>query len=193
MCYLRTYPFLAAVMPFKSMEWEKLYHFYYFLGAKLPKLKIDDWTEGLIEAIDFDKYRIIDQGERKIVLENADAEIDPVPVGTGGGKSEPEMDALSNIIEEFNTLYGGIEWEHADTVREQIATLPEKLAQSEAFQNAVHNSDPETAQIQGNQDLMMIVMEMMAENTEFARNYLDNEQFRTFINTKVFQQALARV
>lgn len=191
--YLRTYPFLAAVMPFKSMEWEKLYHFYYFLGAKLPKLKIDDWTEGLIEAIDFDKYRIIDQGERKIVLENADAEIDPVPVGAGGGKSEPEMDALSNIIEEFNTLYGGIEWEHADTVREQIATLPEKLAQSEAFQNAVHNSDPETAQIQGNQDLMMIVMEMMAENTEFARNYLDNEQFRTFINTKVFQQALARV
>ena len=71
--------------------------------------------------------------------------------------------------------------------------MPDKLAQSESFQNAVHNSDPETAQIQGNQDLMMIVMEMMAENTEFARNYLDNEQFRAFINTKVFKQALARV
>lgn len=87
----------------------------------------------------------------------------------------------------------GIGWKHADTVREQIATLPEYLAQSEALQNAAHNSDLETTQIQGNQDLMMIVMEMMAENTEFARNYLDNEQFRTFINTKVFQQALARV
>ena len=33
----------------------------------------------------------------------------------------------------------------------------------------------------------------IAENTEFARNYLDNEEFRTFINTKVFQQALARM
>lgn len=87
----------------------------------------------------------------------------------------------------------GIGWKHADTVREQIATLPEYLAQSKALQNAAHNSDLETTQIQGNQDLMMIVMEMMAENTEFARNYLDNEQFRTFINTKVFQQALARV
>lgn len=87
----------------------------------------------------------------------------------------------------------GIGWKHADTVREQIATLPEYLAQSEALQNAAHNSDLETTQIQGNQDLMMIVMEMRAENTEFARNYLDNEQFRTFINTKVFQQALARV
>ena len=40
---------------------------------------------------------------------------------------------------------------------------------------------------------MSIVMEMMAENTEFARNYLDNEQFRTFINTKVFQRALAKM
>ena len=87
----------------------------------------------------------------------------------------------------------GIGWKHADTVREQIATLPEYLAQSEALQNAAHNSDLETTQIQGNQDLMMIVMEMMAENTEFARNYLDNEQFRTFINTKVLQQALAIV
>lgn len=115
------------------------------------------------------------------------------PVSSKAGKPEPDMEVLSNIIEEFNTLYGGIEWEHADTVREQIATLPDKLSQSESFQNAVHNSDPETAQIQGNQDLMMIVMEMMAENTEFARNYLDNEQFRTFINTKVFQQALAKV
>lgn len=191
--YLRTYPFLAAVMPFKSVEWEKLYHFYYFMGTKLPKLKIDDWTEGLLEAIDFDKYRIIDQGERQIVLENADAEIDPVPVSSKAGKPTPEMDVLSNIIEEFNTLYGGIEWEHADTVRQQIESLPDKLAQSEAFQNAVRNSDPETAQIQGNQDLMLIVMEMMAENTEFARHYLDNEKFRTFINTKVFQQALARV
>ncbi len=191
--YVRIYPFLAAVMPFRSVEWEKLYHFYYFLGLKLPKLKIDDWTEGLIESIDFDKYRIIDQGERKIELENADAGIEPVPVGCGGGKPDPDMASLSNIIEEFNTLYGGIEWEHADTVREQIATLPEKLAQSESFRNAVRNSDPETAQIQGNQDLLSIVMEMMAENTEFARNYLDNEQFRTFINTKVFQQALSRM
>lgn len=33
----------------------------------------------------------------------------------------------------------------------------------------------------------------IADFTAFARNYLDNEQFRTFINTKVFQQALAKV
>ena len=191
--YVRTYPFLAAVMPFISVEWEKLYHFYYYLGTKLPKLAINDWTEGLIEAIDFDKYRVVEQEEVNISLINTDTEIEPVPVGTGGGKSEPELETLSRIIDDFNTLYGGIEWEHADTVRAQIQQLPELLAQSEAFVNAVHNSDSDTAQIQCNTDLFQIVINMMAENTEFARNYLDNETFRNFINTRVFQKARTMV
>lgn len=191
--YVRTYPFLAAVMPFISVEWEKLYHFYYYLGTKLPKLAIDDWTEGLIEAIDFDKYRVVEQEEVNISLTDKNTEIDPVPVGSGGGKSEPEMEALSRIIDDFNTLYGGIEWEHADTVRAQIQQLPDLLAQSEAFVNAVHNSDSDTAQIQCNTDLFQIVINMMAEHTEFARNYLDNETFRNFVNTRVFQQARTMV
>ena len=191
--YLRTYPFLAAVMPFNSIEWEKLFHFYYYLGSKLPKLAIDDWTEGLIESIDFDKYRIVEQEEVNISLIDTNAEINPVPVSTDSGKPEPEMEALSKIIDDFNTLYGGIEWEHADTVRAQIQQLPDKLAQSEAFVNAVHNSDNDTAQIQCNEDLFKIVIEMMAEHTEFARNYLDNETFRNFVNTRVFQQARTMV
>lgn len=187
--YVRTYPFLAAVMPFISPEWEKLYHFYYYLGTKLPKLAIDDWTEGLIESIDFDKYRIVEQEEVNLSLTDTDAEIDPVPVTIGGGKSEPQMESLSRIIEDFNTLYGGIEWEHADTVRAQIQQLPGLLAKSESFVNAVHNSDSDTAQLQCNTDLFQIVINMMAENTEFARNYLDNETFRNFVNSRVFQQA----
>lgn len=180
-------------MPFISLEWEKIYHFYYYLGTKLPKLKIDDWTEGLIESIDFDKYRIVEQEEVNLSLSDKDTEIDPIPVATGGGKSEPQMESLSKIIEDFNTLYGGIEWEHADTVRAQIQKLPGLLAKSESFVNAVHNSDNDTAQLQCNTDLFQIVINMMAENTEFARNYLDNEKFRNFVNSRVFQQASSMV
>lgn len=191
--YVRTYPFLAAVMPFISPEWEKLYHFYYYLGTKLPKLAIDDWTEGLIESIDFDKYRIVEQEEVNLSLSDTNTEIDPVPVTIGGGKPEPQMESLSKIIEDFNTLYGGIEWEHADTVRAQIQQLPALLAKSESFVNAVHNSDSDTAQLQCNTDLFQIVINMMAENTEFARNYLDNETFRNFVNSRVFQQASSMV
>lgn len=167
--------------------------FYYYLGTKLPKLAIDDWTEGLIESIDFDKYRIVEQEEVNLSLSDTNTEIDPVPVTIGGGKLEPQMESLSKIIEDFNTLYGGIEWEHADTVRAQIQQLPGLLAKSESFVNAVHNSDSDTAQLQCNTDLFQIVINMMAENTEFARNYLDNETFRNFVNSRVFQQASTMV
>lgn len=40
---------------------------------------------------------------------------------------------------------------------------------------------------------IIVFYSMMAENTEFERNYWDNEQFSAFINTRVFPQALAKV
>ena len=83
--FLRTYPFLAAVLPFKSVEWEKLNTYFSLLIHKLPVLRGEDFTEGLIEAIDFDQYRIVKGEEQKIELENSDAEIEPTPVGTPKG------------------------------------------------------------------------------------------------------------
>ena len=35
--------------------------------------------------------------------------------------------------------------------------------------------------------LMMIVAQMLSENTEFCRNYLDNPDFMNFINQRVFE------
>lgn len=101
----RCYPYFSSIMPFESAEWEKQYIFYSLLVKKLPKLKIDDFTEGLIDNIDFDKYRIVKEEERQIVLENENAEVAPVPVGHGTGKPVPEMEALSTIVKDFNELF----------------------------------------------------------------------------------------
>ena len=96
--FLRTYPFLAAVLPFKSVEWEKLNTYFSLLIHKLPVLRGEDFTEGLIEAIDFDQYRIVKGEEQKIELENSDAEIEPTPVGTPKGKAELNMPRLSQLL-----------------------------------------------------------------------------------------------
>lgn len=183
--FLRTYPFLAAVLPFKSVEWEKLNTYYSLLIHKLPVLKGEDFTEGLIEAIDFDQYRIIKGEEQKIELENSDAEIEPTPVGTPKGKSEPNMAKLSEILDEFN----GINWLDKDKAKQQLEELPVRLQADEAFVNAARNSDRETAQQQCNMSLMMIIARMLNENTEFCRNYLDNPDFMNFINQRVFNTA----
>lgn len=183
--FLRTYPFLAAVLPFKSVEWEKLNTYYSLLIHKLPVLKGEDFTEGLIEAIDFDQYRIIKGEEQKIELENSDAEIEPTPIGTPKGKSDPDMAKLSEILDEFN----GINWLDKEKAKQQLEELPVRLQADEAFVNAARNSDRETAQQQCNMSLMMIIARMLNENTEFCRNYLDNPDFMNFINQRVFNTA----
>ena len=183
--FLRTYPFLAAVLPFKSVEWEKLNTYFSLLIHKLPVLRGEDFTEGLIEAIDFDQYRIVKGEEQKIELENSDAEIEPTPVGTLKGKAELNMARLSEILDEFN----GINWLDKEKAKQQLEELPVRLQADEAFVNAARNSDKETAQQQCNMSLMMIIARMLNENTEFCRNYLDNPDFMNFINQRVFNAA----
>lgn len=191
--YLRVYPFLAAVLPYKSIEWEKLNTFYMLLAHKLPVLKGEDLTVGLQESIDFDQYRVIKQEEIKIELENTDTEIDPVPVSGGKGPVSPDMQPLSAILDEFNRMFGGIQWEHPEQARQQLEQLPERLYSDVAFVNAARNSNRETAQQQCNNSLMMIIAQLLSENTEFCRNYLDNPTFMNFINQRVFDHAYNHV
>ena len=187
--YNRIYPFIAAVLPHSSLYWEKSYTYLNLLATKLPKIPREDWTDGLYEAIDFDQYRAIKQAEAQFEITNADTDIDPVPVGGGCSVSQPDFDRLSNILEEFNATFGGIEWEHPEEVIAQIRSLPERLAATESFSNAVHRSDAQNAEIESNNALQMIVMSLLTEKTEFARNYFDNPQFQAFVNQRVFHQA----
>ena len=183
--FLRTYPFIAAVTPYCSVEWEKLNTYYMLLVRKLPKLKGEDFTEGLEECIDLDNIQVAKIKEVRIELENKNAEIDPIPVGSGKeGKAEPEMTKLSDILDQFN----GINWQNAELAKQQLDELPERIKADEAFVNAAKNSNKATAQQQFNSSMLTIVAKMLNENTEFCRNYLDNSEFMNFINSRVFQQ-----
>lgn len=189
----RCYPYFSSIMPFESAEWEKQYIFYSLLVKKLPKLKIDDYTDGLIDNIDFDKYRIVKEEERRIVLENEDAEVAPVPVGQGTGKPTPEMEALSSIVKDFNEQFGNIDWKNRDEVQRQINELPERIADSVDFANAVKNGDRQVAQITFNDDMIAIVAAMLEEKTEFVQTYFGNKDFQNFVNTRVYQAAVSRL
>lgn len=189
----RCYPYFSSIMLFESAEWEKQYIFYSLLVKKLPKLKIDDFTEGLIDNIDFDKYRIVKEEERQIVLENENAEVAPVPVGHGTGKPVPEMEALSTIVKDFNELFGNIDWKNRDEVQRQINELPARIAGSVDFANAVKNGDSLVAQITFNDDMIAIVAAMLEEKTEFVQTYFGNKDFQNFVNARVYQAAVSRL
>ena len=144
--FLRTYGFLAAILPYANAEWEKLSIALTFLVPKLPAPIEDDLSKGILEAIDMDSYRVEKQALREIQLPDEDAEIEPVSTSGGGQNPEPEMERLSNIIREFNDRFGNIQWKDQDKIEKVIAEeLPAKVAGDRAYRNAMANSDEQNA------------------------------------------------
>ena len=91
-------------------------------------------VEGHLERIDVDRYRVEKHKVLEIILEDEDAEIDPIRTGEGGGKGQIETDRLSAIIDEFNNLCGGIEWGDLDRViRTATKDIPAAVAKDAKF------------------------------------------------------------
>ena len=135
--------------------WEERSIFLNFLVSKLPSPREEDLSKGILDVIDMDSYRVEKWAMQKINLPDGDAEIDGVPgIGTGG-RSEADLDRLSNIIRDFNDLFGDIPWEDADRVRRLVTeTIPSRVAQDTAFKNAQKNSDRENARIEHDEALI---------------------------------------
>ena len=185
--FLRTYGFLAAILPYANAEWEKLSIFLTFLVPKLPAPIEDDLSKGILEAIDMDSYRVEKQAVRDIQLPDEDAEIEPVSTSGGGQKPEPEMERLSNIIREFNDHFGNIDWKDQDKIEKVIAEeLPAKVAGDRAYQNAMANSDQQNARIEHDKALERAMTELLADHTELFKQFSDNDSFRRWLSEMIF-------
>ncbi len=185
--FVRTYAFLSSILPYNNQGWEERSIFLNFLIAKLPSPVEEDLSKGILEVIDMDSYRVEKRRRREIILADDDAEIDPVPGGGVGGKGEVEIDRLSVIIEQFNDLFGGISWDDADRVHQMILeTIPARVAEDTAFQNARQNSDRDNARIEHDKALRRVMMSIMKDDTELFRQFVDNEGFRRWLGDTVF-------
>ncbi len=185
--FVRTYGFLSAVLPYTNADWEKRSIFLNFLVSKLPSPKEEDLSKGILDAIDMDSYRAEKRAMRQIILPDEDAEIEAVPVTGGGYLSEPELDRLSNILRAFNDLFGDIEWDDADRVRQLITeTIPSRVAADTAFKNAQQNSDKENARIEHDRALLRVMTSVMKDDTELFKQFMDNQSFKRWLTDTVF-------
>ena len=180
--FLRTYGFLVAILPYAYADWEKLSIFLNFLVSKLPAPEEEDLSKGILETIDMDSYRVEKQAVEQIMLGDADGELDPVPMQGSGRKAEPEFDVLSNIVRQFNDMFGNIAWGDADRVTKLIIEdLPKKVSENSAYQNAMKNSDRQNARIEHDKALLAAVTELIQDDTELFKQYVDNESFRRWV------------
>ena len=188
--FVRTYAFLSSVLPYTNAEWEKRSIFLNFLIPKLPAPEEPDLSKGILDAIDLDSYRVEKQAMQRIMLPDEDAEIDPVPGAGGGGRGEPELDRLSNILRTFNEHFGDIRWEDADRVRQLIIeTIPERVREDTAFRNAQRNSDRQNARIEHDRALLRVMTAVMRDDTELFKQFMDNDSFKRWMTDTVFNLA----
>ncbi len=191
--FLRTYEFLGAILLLTNQDWEKLSIFLHFLVPKLPAPIEDDHSRGIIETIDMDSYRVEKLEVQKISLHDSDAEIDPTPLGGGGKQSELELDLLSNILQEFNDLWGNIEWQDRDKIVKVIAEeLPAMVGANEAYKNAMANSDRQNARIEHDKALELQLISLLATHADLYKQYSDNTSFNRWLSDKIFDATYAQ-
>jgi type I restriction enzyme R subunit len=185
--FVRTYGFLAAILPVGQPEWERLSIFLTLLLPKLPSPREDDLSQGILDAIDLDSYRLEAQAQMAIAIEDKDAEVAPVPVGAAAGRPEAQLDPLTAIIDAFNQRFGNIDWTDADNVREQIRRLPEMVRRDERFRNAQANADAANARLESDRALADAVAATMKDGLELFKQFADNEDFRRFLQESIFR------
>ena len=192
--FLRTYGFVAAILSYTNADWEKRSIFLNFLVSKLPAPQEQDLSKGILDAIDMDSYRVEKRLEQAISLADEDAEIDPVQPILGAGRPEPEMETLSQILKEFNELFGDIDWVDEDRIRQLITeTIPNKVASDPAYKNALAQADLQNARIESDKALSRVMTEVMRDDAELFKQFMDNDGFKRWMQDRVFGQTSERM
>ena len=183
--FCRSYAFLAQVLPYGDVDWEKLSVFLNFLVPKLPAPVEEDLSKGILEVIDMDSYRVEKQTAERIILADEDAEIDPAPASGGGHLAEPDMNPLSVILDEFNRMWG-TEFTDADQVGQLIAGIPERVGAKEAYRNARQHPDEVNARVEHDRALDEVLVDMLQCSAELYKAFSENESFQRWLRNKSF-------
>ncbi|MFO0796356.1 MAG: type I restriction endonuclease [Gemmataceae bacterium] len=184
--FTRTYDFLASVLPYTNAGWEKLSILLNFLVSKLPAPKEEDLARGILETIDMDSYRLEKQAALQVALPDQDAEVGPVPVSGGGRPAEPELDRLSSILKSFNDQFGTL-FSDCDRIVKRIHDdIAPKITADKPYQNAKKNT-PSAARIELDAALMRVMGPLLKDDTEFYKQFVQNESFRRFVTETVLK------
>lgn len=185
--FLRTYNFLSAVLPYGRTDWEKRSIFLDHLVPKLPAPKEEDLAAGILENIDLESYRAEKLNAMKIVLEDEDGTVAPVPTAGGGHRTDPEIEKLSAIVRSFNDHFGNIEWNDADRVQRFITEeIPRLVSEDEAYKNAQANDDPVNARVESDRALSQVMLRLISDDTQLFKEFQDNSSFKQWLASAVF-------
>lgn len=189
--FVRTYQFLVLILPFKNPYWESLKTFLQLLIPKLPAPDDEDLARGVLESVDMDSYRVQQQATIAIKLEGGQ-ELNPTPEQPRQGREVPELDYLSNIVQEFNERWG-TNWTDDDKIRRFLfEDLPSEVSKDADYQNAKRMGDRQNAEITHAKKVEDVFQNIIVTQTELYRKFADDPEFKKWLVGTLFKMDYER-
>ena len=84
-------------------------------------------------------------------------------------------------------MFGNVPWTDADRVHRLITEdIPTRVAADTAYQNAKTHSDKQNAKIEHNKALGRVMTDILKDDTELFKQFMDNESFKRWLTDTVF-------
>jgi type I restriction enzyme, R subunit len=181
--YVRAYSLIAQIVDWGDRDLERLYQYGRILLIRLPGRSS---TAVDIGDADLSHFRLEFTGQHNVSLSPTGDRDIRGHAADGGGYREPDLKALSEIINELNNRFG-LDLGTADQilVYQQVVGLVEDTAMQ---QIALMNDEARFGQVADDR-LDDIVAANADRNTDFIKLYFDNNEFQKAIKEAARRRA----
>ncbi|EAJ4635221.1 type I restriction endonuclease subunit R, partial [Campylobacter upsaliensis] len=172
--YLREYAFLAQILPFNDIELEKLSILLKMLIAKIVPPRTEDLAKGILNNVDLNSIRIILESKKDISLSN-NGELSPAEADDSS-KKEVELERLSNIVREFNTKFGSVDFGTNEKIAKELMDLKDDIAKEQTFRDSL--GDEQNARRLFADIFKIQYLQFFKRNKDFFTQLDNKEEFK---------------
>ena len=189
--FIRAYSYLAPILPVYAdyPEWEKLYHFLYDLY--LPSPKDEDNLNGLFEKIGLNNRKPIKRDILDLTPDSDETAIlAPKQWRAGGKKGEDEKMPLSELVDEFNKLYGDKFANPQLAISLITNDLYETVVNDEGLKSVIKfNTDDVVYKATGDK-IESVMLQELNKYADIYKLWATNIKFKSFVTEMIFKKML---
>ena len=182
--YLREYAFLAQILPFNDIELEKLSILLKMLIAKIVPPRTEDLAKGILNNVDLNSIRIILESKKDIELEEDKGGVKPSSAD-GSSKKEVELERLSNIVREFNTKFGSVDFGTDEKIAKELMDLKDDIAKEQTFRDSL--GDEQNARRLFADIFKIQYLQFFKRNKDFFTQLDNKEEFKERVSNVIYE------
>ncbi|EOC5006095.1 type I restriction endonuclease subunit R [Campylobacter upsaliensis] len=182
--YLREYSFLAQILPFNDIELEKLSILLKMLIAKIVPPRTEDLAKGIVNNVDLESIRIILESKKDIELEEDKGGVKPSSAD-GSSKKEVELERLLNIVREFNTKFGSVDFGTNEKIAKELMDLKDDIAKEQTFRDSL--GDEQNARRLFADIFKIQYLQFFKRNKDFFTQLDNKEEFKERVSNVIYE------